>query len=403
MSEIERGVEEEVKAACAGTTLKAAQHERAIHLQKWLELPGLHSKWSLVGARYSSLVTAISGGSSGGHRGSLPGFKRTAVPPFLIGQMLFLKGSRRLTPTGRTPTIAASPPFFHHGTFNSLLPFFVELVTNQMQMENPSEDLRKQWMGEIAGYVLKRMRIDFLPWSTGEPAATDQWARWNSFIMLTGAAVPSTPIVHFIDDDSEEEVDVGEGLSAPGPSSGPTTGATLTSAWSPSTLPLLQLPMHIGVHHIPAEVARLHNEATCGTPIVSSCYMWVRESYNKNNKVHHLALIMSWVFTKMAPSYMLVRNSGAHPPAWTSTTNSVRRPYGPGMYSFGWWFIFILSVLDEGSPLRVRMSEVGHGKRRTPFGADWVDFMSEWNIVEFCTNINIILYSAKRDSKWRAG
>jgi hypothetical protein len=42
-----------------------------------------------------------------------------------------------------------------------------------MEIQNPSEDLRKQWMGEIAGHVLKRMCINFLPWSTGEPAATE--------------------------------------------------------------------------------------------------------------------------------------------------------------------------------------------------------------------------------------
>lgn len=65
VSAIMRGVEQEVKAACIGTTLKAARHERTVHLQKWLDLPGFHSKWSLVGARYSNLVTAIVGESGG--------------------------------------------------------------------------------------------------------------------------------------------------------------------------------------------------------------------------------------------------------------------------------------------------------------------------------------------------
>jgi hypothetical protein len=121
--------------------------------------------------------------------------------------------------------------------------------------------------------------------------------------MLTGAA-PSAPVVVYIDDESEEEIDVGEGSSAPGPPTGPSTGATLTSAWSPSTLPLLQLPLHVGVHHIPAKVAQLHGDATCSTPIVSSCFTWVMESYNKNNKVHHLELIVSWVFTKIRRNAM---------------------------------------------------------------------------------------------------
>lgn len=303
--------------------------------------------------------------------------------------MLYLKGSRPLTPTGRTPTLPASPPFFHQGAFNQLLPFFVKLVTSQMEIAVPTEDLKKQWMGEIAALVLKRMRIDFLPWSPGERPTPDGWARWNSFVMLSGAG-PSHPVRHhviIIDDLSEEEIDVGGGLpaagglsSAAGSSSVTTLGATQTNAWSPSTLPLLQLRSHLGVHHIPTEIARLQADATSSPPIVRACYLFLVEHYDKNNKVHHLALIMSWVFCKMAPCYMLqARKGSGHvtAPAWSSEPNSVRRPYGPGVEGFGWWFIFILSVLDENSPLRVRMLAAGQGKRRSPFGADWVDNMSE--------------------------
>ena len=86
-------------------------------------------QFSVTGPKAAQLRMAIHGHDDGQ---GFPGLKRQHVQPHIIGEMLYVKGTKPLMETGRISQIRGAP-LFKGGTFNHLLPSLIQLVCDQME------------------------------------------------------------------------------------------------------------------------------------------------------------------------------------------------------------------------------------------------------------------------------
>jgi hypothetical protein len=131
----------------------------------------------------------------------------------------------------------------------------------------------------------------------------------------------------------------------------------------------------------PDELEHISSHVLAMKDVIQENYQWAYSTYSAQNPIHRLAFIISSVMSGMAPSYMVVTRSAPrnNPPPWTDTHSATRHPLQSGPICFGWWLMYLLTMLDSQSPLR-RSIQPPIGGRRVILGSDWVDTMSEQSI-----------------------
>jgi hypothetical protein len=152
-------------------------------------------------------------------------------------------------------------------------------------------------------------------------------------------------------------------------------------SWLPSTLSILELPSHLNVTLRPDELELISREVKTMKEVVQQNHNWAYSAYSATNHIHKLAFIVAWVMTRIAPTYMVATRTAPRnqPPPWIDTRNASRRPLQSGPICFGFWLMYLVTMLDSHSPLRQGLQPV-IGGRRIVLGADWVDSMSTHTI-----------------------
>jgi hypothetical protein len=364
-----------------GPTLQT--NERISNLNAWLEVDDLQKKFSHYSPHYRQLVHAITNTVAATTQApTLPRIRRPPVAPHVIGQSLFAKANKGPTRSGRARTMTGAP-LFQGGSFNRILPALIQMVCNQMSLANPSELEKKAFVGDTAINVFNHLRITILPWSDAQSGSDSSWSVFNSWITIATSSQSSTtrPHSHQVTIISDDEMDID---LAAGPSLQHTTShqpPPFVDSWIPSSLSLLELPAHLHVMLRPDELEHISSHVLAMKDVIQENYQWAYSTYSAQNPIHRLAFIISSVMSGMAPSYMVVTRSAPrnNPPPWTDTHSATRHPLQSGPICFGWWLMYLLTMLDSQSPLR-RSIQPPIGGRRVILGSDWVDTMSEQSI-----------------------
>jgi len=378
-NEILEGVKNDARANAARQPeiYTAARTEtRLTAVNNWFKLD-VSRKWATNSPGFKLLVKAIIDPDTSLTTHTLPGVSRPILPPTTLGVLLRKRGAQRLTPFGNPATSAVSAPMFSGSSFNSIASTLVTIVANQFDMVNPKNEDLDRWFGEICSAVCIQLNINFIPWSPDTQNANSprKPAVWNQFIII-GQAPPPAGV-------SESPL-----ATLPPPTSAGASSAAVTmpsaaifgQPWSPGSLSLLFLPTHLTISRVPDDIdvgyQDLSAKATTPNSIITLGYNWARASYNRRNKVHQLAFITAWLLSRLAPGYQLQKPPPEAPagtmPLFTSDRLNRRLPVSDGPTAFGLWFIYLMNMLCEESPVRIRMIR----KKTKNVGADWVDPMS---------------------------
>ena len=372
-----------------GPTLQTNDH--IANLNTWIQAEGMQRKFSHYSPQFPQLIHAITNTPpTTGHRSPLPGINRTPISPYSIGQSLFTKANKGPTPSGR-PRIMSGAPLFKGGSFNRILQSLIQMVCKQMSHANPSDKEKKAFISDTTTNVFNHLQITILPWSDAQSGSDSASTVFNSWITIATSSQPppsSSQMSRHITIISDDEMDLDMNIDSdapprPGPSSQSGTSPRnqpppFGHSWIPSTLSLSELPRLLSVTLRPDELEHISSEALVMNNIILKNYHWAYSAYSAHNPIHKLAFIIALVFSCMAPAYMVVTRSAPRnqPPPWTDTHSTTRRPLQSGPICFGWWLIYLIVMLDSGSPLRCNV-RAAPGSRRFVLGADWADTMSK--------------------------
>ena len=410
---ISDGIHDQVRASIAQFGPTSQTNDRIANLNTWLTADGMHKKFSHYSPQFPQLVYAITNTlPAAGNRSPLPGINRTPISPHLIGRSLFAKANRTPTPSGR-PRIMSGAPLFKGGSFNRILQSLIQMVCSQITYANPSDEEKKAFVGDTAVNVFNHLRITVLPWSDAQSGSDSAPAIFNSWITIASSSQPPSSSSHkkthvTIISDDEIDMDMSMDLDTPpGPSSQSAIRPRnhpppFVDSWIPSTHSLLDLPALLSVTLRPDELEHISSEALVMKDVIQENYHWAYSAYSAHNPIHKLAFIIASVFSRMAPTYMVVTKSAPrnHPPLWTDARSSTRRPLVSGPICFGWWLTYLIIMLDSDSPLR-RNVHTAPGSRRVILGADWADTMSKhllFNDHDDDDSSNLTYNSTERDA-----
>jgi hypothetical protein len=342
----------------------------------WFKLD-VTKRWTTASPGFNLLVKAIVDPDAIGPSHTLPGVSRPILPPTTLGILIRKRGAPRLTPLGNAASAAASAPMFAGSSFSSIASTLVTIVAQQLDIVNPSEQDLDRWFGETCSAVCSQLRINFIPWSPDAQNANAprRSAVWNQYIIIGQAPPPAAT--------SQSALASLPPSTPAGSSSNPALSlstATFGQPWSPGSLSLLLLPSHLLIMRVPDDIATgfdaLSTNATLPDSIITRAYDWARASYTHKNKIHHLSLITAWFMARLAPGYQLQKPAPDAPtgtmPVFTSDRVNRRYPVSDGPTAFGLWLIYLMNMLCDDSPVRMRMIH----KKSKNVGPDWVDPMS---------------------------
>lgn len=381
------GVRKEVQLTINQFGPTSQTNERLTNLNTWIEVDDIQKKFSHYSPQYRQLAYAITNTfTAAGRPPPLPGVNRPAISPHVIGQSLFAKANKGPTKSGRARVMTGAP-LFQGGSFNRILSPLIHMVCQQIGLSNPTEADHKNFVGDTAINVFNHLRITIIPWSDVDSGSGSAWSLFNSWITISTSSqsahartLPRT--ITFISDDEVEIISITDPDTVPHQSTSRSAGhrstAAFTDSWVPSIQSLLELPTQINITLRPDELELISSQAQEMHQIVKDNYEWVYSEYSTQKPIHKLSFIVASVMTRMAPSYMVAPHAAPlhQPPAWTSTRSSTRYPLQAGPLTFGWWLMYLVTMLDSNSPLRQGLQPVV-GKRRLKLGAEWVDSMSK--------------------------
>ena len=369
-------------------------NNRLNNLNEWLAVDEIINKFSHYCPKYNQLASAITNTRLTAGRGpALPGITRTPLSPSTIAHSLFARAKKPLTESGRPPLMVGAP-LFQGGAFNRILQPLIRLVTDQMSIRNPSESEQKAFVGDTAMNVFNKLGISLLPWSSEESGSNSGWSTWNSWILVTTSSQPRRPksvpkLIILTDDEIEIESDISMNPSPRKDSQ----RNVFTGSWTPSSLSILEMPAHLNIQLRPDKLQFISKEVAACKEVVQQNYQWAHLAYNTQHPIHRLAFFTAWVMNSMAPQYLVFTKSAPvdQPPEWTDKISASRRRLESGPSCFGWWLMYLLTMLDPRSPLRSRLGSVTPGYR-VVLGADWVDTMSM--LYSFKPSILILILSS---------
>src|ERR1700733_459742 len=334
-------------------------------------------RWATNSPGFKLLVKAIVDSDTVKPSLTLPGVGRPILPPTTLGVLLRKRGAPRLTPLGNPSTSSVSAPMFAGSSFNSIASTLVTIVDEQLDMVKPSDSDRDRWFGEICTAVCLQLNIHFIPWSPDTQGSNTprKPAVWNQYIIIGQALSPSTA--------SQSSIASQPPPSSVGVSQTVPAAILFGQPWSPGSMSLLFLPTHLSISRVPDDIdvgfEELSSIARLPGGIMVQGYDWVRASYSRKEKVHHLAVITAWFLSRLAPGYQLQKPpADAEPgtmPLFTFDCISRRHPTSDGPAAFGLWLMYLMNMLCEDSPVRQRMIQ----KKKKNVGEDWVDPMSVWS------------------------
>jgi len=331
-------------------------------LEAWSKEPN-HSKWSFTGASYNRLLHAVTGLDPCPPSTSLPGSEQREASPYKLGTYIATFRSRS----------APAPPLVRGSSFKYVIPVLLDLLQEQAQFASPAATF-DQWCGSTFALVLATFRVHFLPWRSGTTIfstdARGSYSSWDSFITLTAAnAAAAGNAIAGPSSSQQQSSSVAQG---PKWVIGTRSIGAITAALSHTNIP-------DDYHSIEGWVNALGNLSTKdpGYSIWNDLWLWVVVSYNRRNKVHHLALVAAVFLNCLAPDYEV-----AQPPskpydarlyAWTRKQPTRTKPNPtqahPGSDIFATWFLYAMAMLNPNSPLRAPLPK--HG--RQSLGAHFIE------------------------------
>ena len=126
------------------------------YLEEWEDVGVDEGQFSCSGPKFQELCKAVT--NTDRNFKSLPGIGRAPIQPYFIGEMLYAKGSKPPTPTGR-PSKPTGAPLLQGGAFNKLLPSFIKLLCQQMAVEQPTEAIIEEFSWFRTCWVCHRVAL----------------------------------------------------------------------------------------------------------------------------------------------------------------------------------------------------------------------------------------------------
>ena len=217
--------------------------------------------------------------------------------------------------------------------------------------------------------------MSLLPWSTVQQGSDSKWVEWNSFIMVAGSrneCLKSCICQHpytLVDDE----------LMIGGSQAGASSQVTeVMETWSPSSLPLTSMQLHLNIPLTPEELDTIAPEVS-KINIIQQSHQWAYHNYDSKNPIHQLCMVTAWVVDKLAPHYLLWKPnawgsmSSNEPLGWTQDATHSRKLLKSGPKCFRWSLLYLLTMLDKRSPIHQCMDSKGGISRW-----DWGETLSTY-------------------------
>ena len=254
-------------------------------------------------------------------------------------------------------------PISSKGSFLAVLKVAITLMIERLRVSEAAMRPEKHII-KILAIIFDNHKIQHVPWSTpsipgagGRPSRKAVYSRWRS----TAKAVESgqTAIIQVLDFQERQDLEVRNIAKRAEVSSS-------TTSWNAIELKVSEFAKYIHKQHLPDDCNSDYATLSNTDDYIQQTYKWVIDHYNAKKPIHHLALIVAFIFTKQVPALahgatpqgistshrrtdIITEAVRASP--WVATESTRKGCTDP--YPFlVMVFVYIIAMMEPESPLR---------------------------------------------------
>jgi hypothetical protein len=254
-------------------------------------------------------------------------------------------------------------PISGKGTFYSVLKVAYGLIMDRAADRNEAES-PSQFFVKILAVILDTHKVQHIPWSppappagaAGRPTRKAVYNYWRSTAKTLESG--QTALLQVLEVEERDDLQT-RSVVRDAAESSPTT------SWSALDFTLADLGKFLHKQGLPEECDAEDAATYQGDDYVNQTYTWVIGRYNPKKPIHHLALIIAIMFTKIIPHtthgkcpsrIFGIRNTDTVTAAvrtepWIQSTSTRKGDKDPNPFLI-MVFVYIVAMMEPNSPLQ---------------------------------------------------